>query len=109
MGDDHDHEDMREANTTAVAFIREALKAVHGMPHEVPGSTMQGYLERVFRAAGSPEGGIDLQEAVIDLIVSMSQLSAAMFMSSVNKDGTRPSVEEVLDRLDRFQLSLATE
>jgi hypothetical protein len=39
----------------------------------------------------------------------MSQLSAAMFMSAVNKDGSSPSVEEVLDRLDGFQLSLATD
>lgn len=104
-----EEKDWREPNTTAVAFIREALKAAHGMPHEMPGSTMNGYLTRVYEAAGSPEDGIDIEVAVIDLICSMAQLSAAMFMSSVNKDGSRPTVEEVLDRLNGFQLSLATE
>jgi hypothetical protein len=60
MATDNEH-DMREANTTSVAFIREALRAAHDMPHEMPGSTMQGYLERVFTAAGSPAEGIDME------------------------------------------------
>ena len=100
--------DMREANVTTFAFIQQALMAAHGRDHELPGSTMNGYLTRLWEAAGKPAEGIDLEQAIIDLVVAMSQLAAAVFMTATNPDGSELTVDEVLERLAAMQLDLAT-
>jgi len=101
---EHDH---TEANLAAVAMVREALKNAHGIPNELPYSTVDGYLERCWQQLGSPEDGMDATVPLMELLKSLAQLAgAAMVQAATGPGMDPPPIGEILDRLDVLQQNL---